>query len=82
MGEGEGARGREGSLRASRAAGDQPSGGTDGEDDVLDAFIAASAEPRGKRFGGHLAATRIEQDENGAVRPCCCRAKRRKRLRS
>ena len=49
-----------------RQCGGRPAaGGADGEDDVLDALIAACAEPCGEGFGGHGAAAAIEQDSHG-----------------
>jgi hypothetical protein len=40
-------------------------GRADGEDDMLRAFIAASAEPGGECLGGELAAAAVEQDGDG-----------------
>ena len=61
---------REDGFGAEEGIGRPAVGGSDGKDDVLDAFLAVGTEPSGDEFRGHGAAVAIEED--GEDRACGC----------
>jgi len=69
MREGEGAQGEKEPSTGERS-GSPAAGGAYREDDVLDALVAARADPCGEGFGGHGATAAIEQDgDSGGTSP-------------